>query len=87
MKKLMQRVEMVATHHADGIFDPVRFRVEDKEQERFVIYVDKVLHRYEVRTAGQRTVNFRCRSTVNSAYRLYELAYEPATCTWYLSKW
>ena len=87
MKRIMKPIRIVAWSDEEGLWTPVRFQVEDSEEARVTIRVEKVLLRSEERTAGQRVINFRCRSTVDDRIRQYELCYELSTCRWYLSRW
>jgi hypothetical protein len=87
VKKLMKPIEVVSWSDLTGKITPSRFRIELQDGSLMTVHVDKLLDRHEEKIAGMRTQHFRCRSTINDSIRQYVLAYELATCRWYLDKW
>ena len=87
MRTLMQPIATIAWSDATGKLTPMRFQVETKDSELITIQVEKVLNRSEQKRAGQRSLHFLCRSTIDAAMRQFELCFELSSCRWYLSKW
>ena len=87
MHKLMKPIRIVTWIDEQGNINPVRFQVEGIAEERLIIKVEKVLQRNEEKIAGQRVINYRCRSIIADQLRQYEICYELPTCRWYLSLW
>ena len=87
MKLLMKPISTIAWSDTLGNLTPIRFQMESDADELQTIRIEKVLNRSEQKKAGQRTLHFLCRSTINAVVRQFEICFEMATCRWYLSKW
>lgn len=85
MKVLMRPIEVIAWFTKDGIPTPVKYRVNEEDND-FVIKVDRVVTRTEEKLAGNRMLIYRCQSIINSTEKVYELKYEISTCKWFLYK-
>ena len=86
MKVVAKPIEMVAWFTADGVPNPVRFRIKEDNQPWTVIKVDRIVTRSLEKFAGNEMLIFRCQSIIDGLERGYELKYERGTCKWILFK-
>ena len=87
MQKVLLPIRMYSCHDEEGNILPLRFRAEDEREERFVVQIEKVLLQEEVKVAGRRMINYRCRGLNGRKMNQYELSFELASCRWYLALW
>lgn len=86
MKVVAKPVEMVAWFENEGAINPIRFRIEDKNNKLKVIKIDKILFKDKEKIAGNLMLIFRCSSIIDGRNKVYELKYEIDTCKWILFK-
>ncbi|UWG98285.1 hypothetical protein LPY66_05635 [Dehalobacter sp. DCM] len=86
MKVYMQPVELIAWFTRDGIPQPLKYRITAEDGTYQIVSIQRIVHRTEEKTAGNRMLIFRCEAEVNNLLKLFELKFEVQTCTWYLYK-
>lgn len=86
MKVYAKPIDVIVYATKEGQLNPVRFRIENKDESNTVIKVDKVISTERERLAGNDMLIFRCRSIINNVERIYEIKYELRTCKWMLYK-
>ncbi len=86
MKVIMQPIEMIAWFKIEGTPRPVRCRLIKEDETAQVIKIDHILSIERERRAGNPMIVYTCQSLIGNEQRVYELKYEIASCTWYLSK-
>jgi len=86
MKVVAKKVEMICVTDTKGNITPLRFRIENDDESRQVIKVDKVIDREQEKLAGNLMIVFTCQSLFNNVEKRYELKYELNTCKWMLFK-
>ena len=86
MKVIAKPIEMVAWTDANGKINPVRFRIENKDESISVIKIDKVISIENEKLAGNFMRVFTCQSIIKGSERIYEIKYELSTCRWILFK-
>lgn len=85
MKVVSRPIEVIAHCPLGGVPQPIRFKVENKE-EHFVVKIDRIIEITEERLVGNKMYVYRCEAMINDRHRLLELKYELDTCLWYLFK-
>jgi len=85
MKVVARPIEVIAWFTKEGVPMPVRFRVQD-EDENQVIKINKIITKDREKLAGNEMMSFTCESIINGAQKIYELKYELRTCKWILFK-
>ncbi|MHB8077407.1 hypothetical protein [Desulfosporosinus fructosivorans] len=83
MKVLMQPVEVIAYHSADGLIRPERLRITEGD-EQTVVRIDKILARSEEKVGKERELFIRCRGVIGERMQVFELKYRAGECRWYL---
>jgi hypothetical protein len=86
MKVVAKPVEMVAWFTKEGMPQPVRFRMQDKEEEYITIKVDRVIQTDKEKFAGNPMMVYTCKSFIRGTERLFVLKYEVVTMKWMLFK-
>lgn len=86
MRIVRKPIEMIAWFTADGVPNPIRFRIKDSEESRMTINVDRIIKRDLEKLAGNKMIIFTCQSFIDGAEKLYEVKYEHDTCKWMLFK-
>ena len=62
MQSILRPVDVIAIHSADGKIKPIRFRIENEEQEYLRIDIEEVIKMTEVSYVGAEAVIFLCRA-------------------------
>ncbi|NNU78584.1 hypothetical protein [Clostridium estertheticum] len=86
MKIIAKSVEMVSWTDTNGIINPIRFRIANKDDSISVIKIDKVITRGNEKLAGNTMLVYKCQSVISELDRQYELKYELSSCKWILWK-
>lgn len=87
MKIVAKPVEMIAYfEEAGGTIRPIRFRMEEENDRRRTIKVDRVLCVEREKLAGHPMYVFRCQSEIEGMERVFELKYDIEACKWMLFK-
>jgi len=86
MKTMMKSVDMLAWFDSDGNPHPIRFRVQNQQDENIIIKIDHISNTEMERHAGNDMIRFDCRATMKSSCRNVQLKYEMGSCKWFLSK-
>lgn len=86
MKVLMKPVDMIAWFTKDGIPNPLKYRMQDENNENITVSVERIITREEEKIAGNRMFVFKCQSLIQGMEKTFELKYELNTCKWYLYK-
>ena len=86
MKVIAKPIEMVAWFTAEGIPNPVRFRIKEENHPWIIIKVDRIVTRSLEKYAGNEMLVFRCQSIIDGVEKVYELKYEKSSCKWILFK-
>jgi hypothetical protein len=85
MKIINREIEMIASHDREGNIRPIRFRITEDEENRFVP-VNKVVKQTKEKFEGQEYIKFTCLVTVNELQVLSEIKYILKSCKWILFK-
>ena len=86
MKILARPIEVLAHYPLNGVPRPMRFRIENKQQEMMTVKINRVQECREELLAGNKMYVYVCASIINGEEGLMELKYEVASCLWYLFK-
>ena len=78
MEIINYSIYMIADFYSDGKISPRKFRFMDK-----TVKVEKILKRYEEKTAGNIRLVFDC---IHKGSEIYKIKYEKESCKWYLFK-
>lgn len=77
-------VDVISVCNADGQIKPLRFRVEDEEQQWLRVDIDEVVSQKEVRYAGAEALVFLCKANIFGRSWLFELKYTFRSHSWCL---
>lgn len=86
MKTLAKPIEMISWTEENGKIHPLRFKIENKEGERYVYKIEKIYTSELERIAGNKVYKFTCEITINHINKICELRYDVDTCRWSLFK-
>jgi hypothetical protein len=86
MKVIAKHIDMVAWFSKEGIPEPVRFKITNKDDTESVIKINSIIQRSEERLAGNNMLIFLCQGVVADKERQFEIKYEINTCKWMLFK-
>ena len=86
MKVLAKPIEMIAWFENQGNINPVRFRMEDENNNYKTIKIDRVLFKEKEKIAGNHMIVFKCSSVIDGVEKVYEIKYEIDSCKWILFK-
>ena len=85
MKVVSKSTDVIACFEKDGGVKPLRFRINEDEEER-VIKINRVVNREIEKLAGNVMEKFVCIASVNGIERIFEIKYELLTKKWILFK-
>lgn len=85
MKKNIIPVEMICACSAEGKIVPLRFRYSEKNSERKIIKIDKILVTKETKQAGIRCIEYTVESMDRDIVKEYWLRYEVESFIWEVS--
>ena len=86
MKVVAKPIEMIAWFGEEGKIRPVRFRLVDKDGEKIIIQVDRVVSERVERIAGNPMHVFDCQSEMRGEMRPYQLKFNLENSRWMLFK-
>lgn len=86
MQKILQPVDVIAMHSADGEMVPIRFRVENECQERFRVDIDEIIRVTQIEYVGAEATIYQCRVRSEEGSEVVELKYRFRSHSWYLLK-
>lgn len=86
MQQVLHPVDVIAMHSADGNIKPIRFRIENEQQECFRVDIEEVIKTTEIRYVGAEATIFLCRANMGNRKRIIELKYRFRSHSWYLLK-
>lgn len=86
MKAMAKCVDVIAWFNENGTPCPIRFRINNENETKQVINVDRVMFVEKEILAGNPMLVFRCQSLINKIEKVYELKFEINTCKWFLWK-
>lgn len=85
MKVVSKSIDVIACFEKDGVVKPLRFRINEDEEEK-VIKISRVVNREIEKLAGNVMEKFVCIASVNGVERIFEIKYELLTKKWILFK-
>lgn len=83
MIMLNKEIEVIAVYTKDGI-RPLKFRIEDEDQQWKVYKIDKVLFRKKEVINKTAHIIVRCQGNVDEIMKQYELKFDVANTKWSL---
>jgi len=86
VKAMVKPVDVIAWFNESGTPCPIRFRINNENETKQVINVDRVMFVEKEILAGNPMLVFRCQSLINRIEKVYELKFEINTCKWFLWK-
>ncbi|HEY5524594.1 MAG TPA: hypothetical protein VIK26_04555 [Clostridium sp.] len=86
MKIIAKEIEMISWTNTDGKINPIKFKIENKDESISVIKIDKVITIDKEKLAGNNMLVYKCRGVIKGSERVYEIKYELNTCKWILFK-
>ena len=86
MQQVLHPVDVIAMHSADGKIRPIRFRIENEQQECLRVDIEEVIKTTEIGYVGAEATIFLCRVRVGCINRILELKYKFRNHSWYLLK-
>lgn len=84
MQQVLHPVDVIAMHSADGKMRPIRFRIENEEQEHLRVDIEEVIKATEISYVGAEATVFVCRVKVGNKSCIVELKYRLRNHSWYL---
>ncbi|SHH45770.1 hypothetical protein [Clostridium grantii] len=87
MKVIAKPIEMMVWFDSEGVANPVRFKLNLKDEQYRVIKIHSVIERNKERLAGNDMLKFTCESLIDNCLKVYEIKYEISTCKWILFKY
>lgn len=84
MKQLLHPVDVIAMHSADGKMRPIRFRIENEQQECLRVDIDEIIKTTEIGYVGAEAMIFLCRVKMGRNHKILELKYKFRNHSWYL---
>ena len=84
MQYVLHPVDVIAMHSADGGIIPIRFQIENDEQERLRIDIQEIIKTTEITHVGAESTIFLCRVRMGDRNRILELKYRLRSHSWYL---
>ena len=86
MKVIAKPVNMIAAFDESGMPTPLKFKIEESDNEYRVIKVDKIISTESIKPAGMDSIVFLCQSEVQNVMKRYELIYRVKSHQWELYK-
>ena len=78
------QIEMISVCGVDGSLTPLRFRLEDEEQQLQTIAIRQVVCSNRIQYAGVDAIQYLCKAEVEGKEKLFELRYTIRTHCWSL---
>lgn len=82
----MKSIKVIAMFNSEGPPVPIKFKVENKDDESMVIKIDKIIQTDLNRFAGNKMYKYKCETYIFDKSKLFTLAYELDTCKWFLQE-
>lgn len=86
MKVVSKPIQVIVWFDKNGDINPVRFKVENDEDEGRVVKIDRVLKREKEKLAGRVMEKFLCTSCIDGIEKMFEIKYEALSYKWTLFK-
>ncbi len=86
MKIVAKPIEVIAYFKDNGSIRPLRFRMNDEEEVKRVVTIDRLVTVSEERLAGNAMDLFDCQGVIDGLERRFQLKYERTTKRWLLFK-
>ena len=79
-------VKVIAYYTKDGVPKPLRFAVQNNEEEEVIIKNIKVNSIEQIKIRGERVYKYVCQSIIRDQLRLFEMRFYVNQCVWHLFK-
>ncbi len=86
MQVLNKNIDMIVWFKANGELIPIKFRINDENENTFTIKIDKILSCERQKRAGQDIYLYDCQTLAGECVKRYILKYMVGSCNWYLFK-
>lgn len=86
MQVLNKNIDMIVWFKANGEPVPIKFRINDENENSFTVKIDKILSCERQKKAGQDIYLYDCETLAENCTKRYTLKYMVASCNWYLFK-
>lgn len=86
MKVVAKPIVMVAWFTREGVPNPIKFKITNKDNTESVIKIDRITERTEEKLAGNKMLIFNCFGNISEKERQFEIKFELSTCKWILFK-
>lgn len=86
MKIICQPIDMISWTEKDGTIHPIKFQLEDYNDQKHTYKIQKIQRVDKDKLAGNLMLKYTCEISLNNRARLCEIRYERDTMKWFLYK-